>query len=730
MSVDVPSPGLIPVPSRLGQLDDGGEKTVVPGELPNPRIPLPAVAVPTVALYAGGLVVWAAATWLHYAELAPLWLTIIMHTAVTFTMFTVVHESEHHAAGRLTWVNEVLGRLAMPFVSVYAAFPLLRYAHIEHHRNTNEDALHDPSTWTTKGPWWLLPVRWLTVDLWFGRFYASRLPRRPQSELVESAVILAATLSATVALISSGHGWDVLVIYLIPQRIGLGLISWWFDWLPHHGLGETARRDRFGTTRVRVGLEWLMTPLMLCQNYHLVHHLHPSIPFYRYGKAWRDNREAYLAQAVPIATAWGRELSASEYREWRQLTQNLATAPKRSPEPRRQARFQQLRIDEVRELTADSVELSFDVPDRLAEPFRFAAGQHVIVRATLDGKEVRRAYSISSAADSGDLRIAVKKRETGLLSTHLASLRPGDTLDVLPPTGAFTLVPETDRAHHYVTIAAGAGITPIMSILRTALAADENTRVTLLYVNRLGVSTMYADELTELSREFDGRLHLVHFRTDEQDPDLHKAKPLRLDPVAEALAISHERYQRGRLDGRRLRAMLQNRLHPAKVDDWFICGPEDLVTMVRKTLTDHDVSPQAIHYELFHVDTPGSGTGTDTAPGTGSGPSDGTVSGNLTGNGTDSGTGTASRITVALEGTRTATSAPGDTVLGAALRSGIDMPYGCAIGACGTCRARLTEGTVTMDVNHALSDADVARGYVLPCQARPATPEITVTYTP
>jgi ferredoxin-NADP reductase/fatty acid desaturase len=701
MSVDVPSPGLIPVPSRLGQLDDAREKAVVPGELPNPRIPLPTVAVPTVALFAGGLVVWAAATWLYYADLAPLWLTIAMHATVTFTMFTVVHESEHHAAGRLTWVNEVLGRLAIPFVSVYASFPLLRYAHIEHHRNTNEDAHHDPSTWTTNGPWWQLPFRWLTVDVWFGRFYASRLHRRPQAELVESAVVLGVKLSATVALVSSGYGWDVLAVYLIPQRIGLGLLSWWFDWLPHHGLGPTARRDRFGTTRVRVGLEWLMTPLMLCQNYHLVHHLHPSIPFYRYSKAWRDNREAYLAQAVPIATAWGRELSASEYRDWRQLTQNLATAPKRSPEPRRQARFQQLRIDEVRELTADSVEVSFDVPERLAEVFRFTAGQHLVVRATLNGKEVRRTYSISSPADSGEMRIAVKKREGGLFSAHIASLRPGDALDVLPPSGAFTLVPDTERAtHHYVAIAAGAGITPIMSILQTALAADENSRVTLLYVNRLGVSTMFADELTALSRQFDGRLHLVHFRTDEQDPDLHKTKPARLDPIGEALAISHERYQRGRLDGRRLRAMLQNRLHPAKVDDWFICGPEDLVTTVRKTLTDHDVSPQAVHYELFHVDTP------------------------------ELGTGTASRITVELEGSRTATSTADETVLDAARRSGIDMPYGCAAGACGTCRARLTEGAVTMDVNHALSDADVARGYVLPCQARPTTPEVTVTYTP
>jgi ferredoxin-NADP reductase/fatty acid desaturase len=702
MSVDVPSPGLIPVPSQVRHpaLDGTGAKAVRPGEVPNPRIPLPTVAVPTVVLFAAGLVVWGAATWLYYADLAPRWVTIGLHALVTFTMFTVAHESAHHAAGKLTWVNETLGRLAVPFVAAYAAFPALRHVHLKHHRNTNEDARHDPDTWASHGSWWQLPFRWLTIDAWYARFYLGRALRRPGVEQAETSFVLAVSLAATASLTATGHGWDLLVIYLIPQRIGLGLLSWWFAWLPHHGLGATQRRNRYGATRVRVGLEWLVTPMMLCQNYHLVHHLHPAIPFYRYSRAWNNNREAYLEQAVPIATAWGRDLSASEYRDWRQLTRDYTTEPETSAVPRRQPRFHQLRIDEVRELTAESVVLTFDVPDRLAETFRFAAGQHLTVKTLVNGQETRRTYSICSPADRGELRIAVKKHDGGLFSGHIASLRPGDALEVLPPSGGFTLVPGTGRAHHYVAIAAGSGITPIISMVSTALAAEENSRVTLLYVNRLGVSTMFAAELTELSRRFEGRLHIVHFRTDEQDPELHKARPVKLDPVGEALAISHERYRRGRLDGIRLRAMLQNRLHPAKVDDWFLCGPENLVAMIRKTLADHDVRGQSVHYELFHVDTP------------------------------ESGTGTASRITVELDGSRTAASTAGETVLDAALRAGFDVPYGCAAGACGTCRARLTEGSVTMDVNHALSDADVARGHVLPCQARPATPEVTITYGP
>jgi ferredoxin-NADP reductase/fatty acid desaturase len=602
MSIDLPSPASgVPVPSEA-------EAAAVRRGVPNPRIPLPPVAVPTVALFAAGVAVWAATTWLYLEDLAPLWLTIGLHALVTFTMFTVLHESTHHAAGKLTWVNQVLGRLSIPFVAAYASFPLLRYIHIEHHRNTNEDAYTDPDAWTSHGRWWQLPFRWLTIDAWYVRFYAAKAGARPRAELAETYTVLAVALSAMAGLIACGKGWDLLMIYLIPQRIGLGVLAWWFDWLPHHGLGETQRRNRFGATRVRVGLEWLMTPLMLYQNYHLVHHLHPAIPFYRYIKAWNSNREAYLERAVPIATAWGRELSAAEYRTWRQLTQDCPDQAS-CPEPRRSTRFHWLRVDEIRPLTEDSVLVTFDVPERLAETFRFSAGQHLTVKATVDGHEVRRTYSICAAADSGELRIAVKRRDGGLFSTHVhTTLRPGDLLEVLPPTGGFTLTPDMRRPHRYVAIAAGSGITPVISMLATALTAEGDSRATLLYVNRVGSSTMFAAELTMLSRQFEGRLHVVHFRTDAQDPDLHTARPAKLlDPVGEALAISHERYRSGRLDGIRLRAMLQNRLHPAKIDDWFLCGPADLVDMVRKNLADQDVPDESVHYELFHVDTPATG---------------------------------------------------------------------------------------------------------------------------
>ncbi|MFC9256715.1 fatty acid desaturase [Amycolatopsis thailandensis] len=668
--------------------------------MPNPRIPLPVVSVPTVLLFTGGLMVWIGATWLVVNDAAPLWVTIPLHALVTFTMFTVLHEATHHAAGQLTWVNELLGRLAMPFVAGYGSFPLVRYIHLEHHRNTNEDAHTDPDAWTAHGPWWQLPLRWLTIDFWYARFYVARQRSRPPSERIETAAVVALSFAAFAWLTVSGHGWELLVAYLVPQRVGLAVLAWWFDWLPHHDLGEQ-RQNRFGATRVRVGLEWLMTPIMLCQNYHLVHHLHPAIPFYRYLRAWRDNRDAYLARDVPIATAWGRELTSSEYREWRQLTGSFDEEPP-APQPRPPGRFHSLRVSEVRPLCEGAVTVTFDVPERLRETFRFTPGQHLVIRAEVDGLEMRRAYSICSTPESGVLRIAIKHQLGGAFSTFATTeLEAGDVLEVLPPDGVFTLTPARNRSGRYVALAAGSGITPILSILTSTLRNEPSSKATLLYINTSGASTMFAAELGALATQLGGRLHVVHYRTDERDPDLRTQrleKPF--DIVGEALAISHERYQRGRLDSTRLRALLQARLHPAKVDEWFLCGPRDLVDMARRTLSDRDVPEENVHFELFQGALP-------VRPSRRPGPA----------------------LTVTAGGkTAEIPATVGETVLGAALRHGVDAPYACMGGACGTCRATVVRGSARMDVRYALGDEDVAAGRILTCRAVATSPELDVDY--
>jgi ferredoxin-NADP reductase/fatty acid desaturase len=675
--------------------------------VPNPRIPLPAIAAPTLVLFLAGLAVWATATWLLLTGRAPLWVTIPLHASVTFTMFTVLHESTHHAGGKLTWVNEMLGRLSIPFVAAYGSFPFIRYVHIEHHRNTNEDIRTDPDAWTSHGSWWQLPFRWLTIDGWYVRFYVPRLARRPRAEITETTLMVMLAVSAAAALLATGNGWELLMIYLIPQRIGLGVLAWWFDWLPHHDLGITQRQNRFGATRVRVGLEWLMTPLMLYQNYHLVHHLHPAIPFYRYVRAWNVNRDAYLAQDVPIATPWGRQLTSSEYRAWRRLTESYdgPPAPARpvAPGSPAQTGFHPLRIEDVRPLTGNAVSITFAVPDELRDTFRFVPGQHLVLRAVVNGQEVRRTYSICTAATSGVLRIAVKRLDGGVFSTHaVTELKAGDTLEVQPPAGRFTLTPEPDAAKQYAAIAAGSGITPVISMLTSALLEEEHSQATLLYVNRSGETTMFADELGMLARQFEGRLRIVHYRTDERDPELRAGKATRpADPVAEALAISYEQYVPGRLDEARLGALLTARLHPAKVDGWFLCGPQPLVELAREVLDEHGVPAENLHSEVFHVDT--------VAPFTGEG--------------------VAATIVATTRGVRTTIDgAAGETVLDAALRVGVDAPYACMGGACGTCRAKLVRGTVAMETDYALSEDEAAAGYVLTCQSRPTGPEVAVDY--
>ncbi len=656
--------------------------------VPNPRVPMPTVALPTLALFLGALMVWAAATALVLADVSPWWLllTIPVQATVTFVMFTVLHETAHLAAGRLRWVNELLGRASMLFVVAWASFPTLRFIHIEHHRNTNEDRYTDPDAWSEAGPSWLLPLRWLTQDLWYFRFYIPQMGRRPRPEVVEQIAVLAAVAAGFAAVVATGHGWELLAIYLIPQRLGIGILAWWFDWLPHHQLEATAKSNRFHATRVRVGWEPVMNPLMLYQNYHLVHHIHPTIPFYRYVQAWRRTESDWLDREVPISTAWGAELSPAEYRAWRQITENY---DRDADLPRRPHR---LRIAEIRRLTPDSVSITFEVPDELRETFRFTPGQNVVVVAEIDGETVRRNYSICTAAGSGVLRVAVRLAEDGRFSTYANNtLQAGDELEVTPPSGRFTLTPDPTASRHLAAVAAGSGITPVISILASALAAEPRSRATLLYANRNAESTMFADELAMLTRQFEGRLTVVHFHSRPDQATGAKASGEHEDPVPT------------RLDTQQLREQLRDpRLRGA--DEWFLCGPPDMLDDLTAVLDEHDVPAENIHRELFVApdDQPDDDELADVV---------------------------AATVTVTLGGQQTDVHSEGTaSILETVLDGGVDAPYLCTGGICGTCRATLTSGTVHMQQNYALSEDDVARGGILTCQSRPTSPTVAVDY--
>jgi ring-1,2-phenylacetyl-CoA epoxidase subunit PaaE len=668
----------------------------VPAGLPDPGEPVPRLAGPTVALFVGSLLLFVATVTAAVALGLPAWVYIPVNTVVSFVMFTVLHDAVHYSISRRRWVNALLARLSMPFVVPYASAPLFGFVHIEHHRNTNEEVDADPDAWATDGPWWQLPFRWLSIDAWYATFYLRNIGRRSGRELAETAGIVALFAAGVVVAALTHALLTVVLVYLVPARLALGLLAWWFDWLPHHGLRVTQRENRYRATRVRVGLEWLLTPALLYQNYHLVHHLHPSIPFYRYITAWRRNEEAYLQRDAAIMTAFGRDLTAEEYRAWRDVESAMARirpsgTPAGSSAPH--AEFHRLPVSAVDRSTPDSVVITFAVPGELADRFRFEAGQHVTVRTDLGGQGVRRNYSICSPATGGPLRIAVKRIPGGAFSGWAATeLGIGDTLEVMTPTGRFGPPLDPSRRRHYAAVAAGSGITPILSIVATALEVESESRCTLVYGNRSRGSTMFRAELADLEARFADRLEVLHVLSGERGG---------------VSAYS------GRIDVPLLDSLRADRL--ADVHDWFLCGPAGLVDALRPALLERGVPAERVHAELFHVPA----AGPTTAPGAGT-PGAGT---------TGVGTGIAAEVTVRLGGRADVVRlAVGRSVLDGALDVRPDTPYACMGGACGTCRAKVVDGSVEMEHNYALGQRELADGYVLTCQSRPTSPEVTVDY--
>lgn len=311
-------------------------ETVARQRHPHPGESIPAFAWPTLALGAGALIVFVLSAIAAVCRYAPIWLTISINTVVVYAMFMVAHEALHRSLSTVGWVNSVVGRVAWLFVVPAFSLPSFSYVHLQHHRNAN-DGDNDPDMFATHGPAWQLPFRWALMEVFYAVWYCRKLKRRlqhsrrrPLAEVAETTVLVSLSVAGVGAAIVTGNLWTVAVVVLIPQRIGIVFLGWWFDWLPHNGLEQTQQENRYRATRNRVGMEWLLIPVMLSQTYHLVHHLHPWLPFYRYAQAWRRNEAAYLAQDPAIATVFGRELTAQEYRERFSAPGRSASAAPRS----------------------------------------------------------------------------------------------------------------------------------------------------------------------------------------------------------------------------------------------------------------------------------------------------------------------------------------------------------------------------------------------------------------
>jgi ring-1,2-phenylacetyl-CoA epoxidase subunit PaaE len=354
--------------------------------------------------------------------------------------------------------------------------------------------------------------------------------------------------------------------------------------------------------------------------------------------------------------------------------------------------FHELRVAALDRLTDDAVAITFDVPEELREDYRWVAGQHVSVRCLIAGDDVRRNYSICTPPSSGQLRIGVKRLPDGVFSSYaMDKLQVGDTLEVLTPSGRFFTPLDPAQARHYGAVAAGSGITPILSILSAALEVEPRSRATLIYVNATTRGIMFLEELEDLKDRHLDRFNLIHVL----DGERHEVDLLS-----------------GFLDRDRFTTILETLVGPVPVDEWFLCGPLGLTDMVRDTLVERGVDPEHVHRELFHVGAP------PTRP---AAPRPSTVDGEAAGG---------SAVTVVLDG-RTSTfrlRPDAEPILDAALRVRGDAPYACKNGVCGTCRAKLVEGQVTMDQNFALERDEVDRGYVLACQSHPAAEAVVLDF--
>ncbi len=352
--------------------------------------------------------------------------------------------------------------------------------------------------------------------------------------------------------------------------------------------------------------------------------------------------------------------------------------------------FHPLTIRECRRETADTVSIAFDVPPDLADRYRFIQGQYLTLKTRLDGVEIRRSYSICSGVDEGELRVAVKRVEGGLFSTHAnQSLAPGAVIDVMTPMGRFHTPLDPGAAKTYAAFAAGSGITPILSIVKTVLAREPNSRVLLVYGNRTVSSIIFREELEDLKNRFMGRLSVHHVLSREPE---------------EAGLLS------GRIGGDLVRDLCGGPLNPGTLDAVFLCGPQPMVEEVRDALTASGTAADRIHLELFG--TPAGARPARDLPVATDTPTD------------------AATIAILQDGKRRefTLAYDGDSILDAAHRHGADLPYSCKSGVCCTCRAKLREGKVAMAENYSLEPWEVEAGYVLTCQSRPLTERVVIDF--
>ena len=357
--------------------------------------------------------------------------------------------------------------------------------------------------------------------------------------------------------------------------------------------------------------------------------------------------------------------------------------------------FYKLGIKDSHPETDTAVCVSFDVPDALRETFRFIQGQFLTLRANIDGKEVRRSYSICSGVNDDHLRVAIKRVKNGLFSNYANdNFKAGDEVEVMPPQGSFHTAIHPDNEKNYMCIAVGSGITPIISIIRTVLDDEPKSRVCLIYGNRRTASLMFRDELSFIKNQYMDRFQWINIMDEEdQGADLFN----------------------GRIDNQKGTALhAANLIDILTTDEAFICGPQAMMSEVSRGFRASGLSDQQIHYELF------SNSSEDSEK----------VLQKAQQRVRTYGEKKTSKVTVVVDGRSISfdLATVGENILDAGMHNGLELPYACKAGVCATCKCKLIRGEVEMDISHGLEPHEIKAGYILSCQAHPVSDEVEVDF--
>lgn len=351
-------------------------------------------------------------------------------------------------------------------------------------------------------------------------------------------------------------------------------------------------------------------------------------------------------------------------------------------------KFHTLKVAEVRRETEDTVSIAFEVPQDLVAEYRYNAGQYLTLRKEINGEDIRRSYSLCSAPFESEWRVAVKQVENGAFSGFANTrLKAGDLLEVMTPTGHFSLQTDRTNAKSYVLFAAGSGVTPILAMIKSILHDEPESDITFFYGNKGFASIIFREEIEALKNTHMDRLRVIHVLSRES---------------------LGNKIQKGRIDSSKCSDLYDAFLRGMRIDGVYVCGPEQMILAVKESMANKGVDERDIHFELFT--TPGSAMNTEQESYEGP---------NIHAN-----------VSVIIDGDRIdlALDTDGENILDAAQRAGADLPFACKGGVCCTCKARVLEGTARMEVNYALEADEVEAGYILTCQSHPTSEKLVVSF--